>query len=43
MLRQYKQIKQEYADAILLFRLGDFYEMFLEGMPKRPPKYWRLC
>ncbi|NLW56042.1 MAG: DNA mismatch repair protein MutS, partial [Firmicutes bacterium] len=30
MLRQYKRIKQEYTDAILLFRLGDFYEMFLE-------------
>ena len=34
MLRQYKQIKQEYADAILLFRLGDFYEMFLEDAEK---------
>ncbi|HBT16106.1 MAG TPA: DNA mismatch repair protein MutS, partial [Firmicutes bacterium] len=30
MLRQYKKIKQEHTDAILLFRLGDFYEMFLE-------------
>lgn len=34
MLRQYKRIKQEYADAILLFRLGDFYEMFLEDAEK---------
>ena len=30
MLKQYKAIKNEYADAILLFRLGDFYEMFME-------------
>ncbi len=30
MLRQYKRIKKEHTDAILLFRLGDFYEMFLE-------------
>ena len=28
MMRQYRRIKQEYADAILFFRLGDFYEMF---------------
>ncbi len=28
MMRQYKRIKQEYKDAILFFRLGDFYEMF---------------
>lgn len=30
MLRQYRRIKAEHQDAILLFRLGDFYEMFLE-------------
>ncbi|MFP4535935.1 MAG: DNA mismatch repair protein MutS [Spirochaetaceae bacterium] len=28
MMRQYRRIKQEQADAILFFRLGDFYEMF---------------
>jgi len=28
MLEQYKQIKKKAADAILFFRLGDFYEMF---------------
>ncbi|NLP44805.1 MAG: DNA mismatch repair protein MutS, partial [Peptococcaceae bacterium] len=28
MLRQYEQIKKTSADAILFFRLGDFYEMF---------------
>lgn len=30
MLRQYHQIKSEYPDAILMFRLGDFYEMFYD-------------
>lgn len=30
MLRQYLQIKAEHPDAILMFRLGDFYEMFFE-------------
>ncbi|MGM0470746.1 MAG: DNA mismatch repair protein MutS [Bacillota bacterium] len=28
MMQQYFSIKDEYDDAILLFRLGDFYEMF---------------
>src|SRR5437764_12816546 len=28
--RQYLAIKQRYPDAILLFRMGDFYEMFDE-------------
>ncbi len=30
MLRQYLGIKGQYPDAILLFRMGDFYEMFFE-------------
>ncbi len=30
MLKQYKSIKANYSDAILFFRLGDFYEMFLD-------------
>lgn len=30
MLKQYISIKKEYPDAILFFRLGDFYEMFYE-------------
>lgn len=28
MMRQYNRIKREQRDAILFFRLGDFYEMF---------------
>lgn len=30
MMRQYFEIKSAYRDAILFFRLGDFYEMFYE-------------
>ncbi|HEY8543319.1 MAG TPA: DNA mismatch repair protein MutS [Pseudothermotoga sp.] len=30
MMQQYMQIKSRYKDAILLFRLGDFYEAFFE-------------
>ncbi|MEX0802619.1 MAG: DNA mismatch repair protein MutS, partial [Candidatus Binatia bacterium] len=30
MIQQYLQIKERYRDAILFFRLGDFYEMFFE-------------
>jgi DNA mismatch repair protein MutS len=30
MMQQYLQIKENYKDCILFFRLGDFYEMFFE-------------
>lgn len=30
MMQQYLEIKANYSDAILFFRLGDFYEMFNE-------------
>lgn len=30
MMVQYFQIKSEYSDCILFFRLGDFYEMFFD-------------
>lgn len=29
-MEQYKEIKKNYRDCILLYRLGDFYEMFYE-------------
>jgi len=29
-MRQYREAKQQYPDAILFFRMGDFYEMFRE-------------
>lgn len=30
MIKQYLQIKSQYPDAIVFFRMGDFYEMFFE-------------
>ncbi len=30
MMQQYFQVKEQYKDYILFFRLGDFYEMFFE-------------
>lgn len=30
MMRQYLEIKSRYPDSILFFRMGDFYEMFLD-------------
>lgn len=30
MMEQYYQVKKQYPDLILLFRMGDFYEMFFD-------------
>ena len=30
MMRQYLAIKEKYQDTLILFRLGDFYELFFE-------------
>ncbi|NCB31184.1 MAG: DNA mismatch repair protein MutS, partial [Clostridia bacterium] len=30
MMQQYMQVKDQYPDCILMYRLGDFYEMFFE-------------
>ena len=30
MMLQYFAVKDEYPDTILMYRLGDFYEMFFE-------------
>jgi len=30
MMEHYKKIKKDYSDTIILYRLGDFYEMFFE-------------
>ncbi|QFF98616.1 DNA mismatch repair protein MutS [Psychrobacillus glaciei] len=34
MMQQYLKIKEEYIDAFLFFRLGDFYELFNEDAVK---------
>ena len=30
MMTQYFSVKDKYSDCILMYRLGDFYEMFFE-------------
>ena len=34
LMKQYNQIKAKYPDALLLFRVGDFYETFKEDAVK---------
>ena len=34
MIQQYLQVKADYQDAFLFFRLGDFYEMFFDDAIK---------
>lgn len=34
MMMQYNQIKKQYPDCIIFYRLGDFYEMFFEDAIK---------
>ncbi|MDR3243480.1 MAG: DNA mismatch repair protein MutS [Elusimicrobiota bacterium] len=36
-MKQYWEIKSKYPDMILLFRLGDFYEMFADDAVKAAP------
>ncbi len=30
MMKQYEEIKKQYSDCLLFYRLGDFYELFME-------------
>jgi len=37
MLRQYLEMKAAHADAVLMYRMGDFYEMFFEDARRAAP------
>ena len=37
MLRHYLEVKAQHPDAILLYRMGDFYEMFFEDAVRAAP------
>lgn len=37
MLRQYLEVKAQHPDAIVLYRMGDFFEMFFEDARKAAP------
>ena len=30
MMKQYMEVKNQYKDCLLLYRLGDFYELFFD-------------
>lgn len=30
LMQQYLSVKQQHQDAVVLFRLGDFYEIFFD-------------
>ncbi len=42
MMKKYLETKEQYKDCILFYRLGDFYEMFFDGVPLRYPENWKL-
>src|SRR6266576_6929276 len=37
VMRQYREMKQQHPDGILLFRMGDFYEIFFEDAEVAAP------
>jgi DNA mismatch repair protein MutS len=37
VLRQYREAKERFPDSILLFRMGDFYELFNEDAVEAAP------
>jgi DNA mismatch repair ATPase MutS len=37
MMTQYRELKRRFPDHLLLFRLGDFYELFLEDAEQAAP------
>lgn len=36
MMQQYLDVKRDYQDYVLFYRLGDFYEMFLRMRSRFP-------
>lgn len=34
MMQEYKKVKEQYSDCILMYRVGDFYEMFFDDAVK---------
>ena len=36
LMKQYFQVKAQYPEAVLLFRVGDFYETFADDALMRP-------
>ena len=47
MMKHYVELKDKYEDVIILYRLGDFYEMFFEDAELVSRlltySYWQEC
>jgi len=39
LFKQWRAIKQDHPDVLVMFRLGDFYEMFGDD-PRSAPASW---
>ena len=37
MLRQYLEVKAQHPDAVVLYRMGDFFEMFFDDAVRAAP------
>ena len=43
LMQQYNSIKKKYPDALLLFRVGDFYETFGEDAVRAAKRLLEHC
>jgi len=43
MMRHYNAAKKKACDALLFFRMGDFYELFFEDARSKRPSSIRAC
>ena len=43
LMQQYREIKSRHTDAILFFRMGDFYEMYYEDAELASRVVQRKC
>lgn len=41
MMQQYLEMHEQAPDAILMFRLGDFYEMFFDDTVSQLRRSWK--
>ena len=40
MMKHYLELKEQHEDAIIFYRLGDFYEMFFEDAKTASSLIW---
>ena len=42
IMKQWKELKAKHPDALLLFRVGDFYEMYEQDASEEDGEIWGL-